>query len=260
MSDSYEPNNGEDLDSFLSSRPETVTQGYMSGDGDDASIIDHEHLTGAPASSDQGYAAPTGVAPQRQVASPPPPPAQPTVSQQEYEAALQAAEQQEQVNRALVRQQMELQEAIFESSISHLDEYSKQFYRQQRYLGQYADANEALAAKNRELVQTQEMREQAEAKSQVALISMLRAGVNIGDRQAKADIMSAETREQMDARIALWSRVHNMNQQQVAAQATRAQVGAGAYAAAPQRGNSRGGTPRRSLDDYIGGQPWIYSE
>ncbi len=260
MSDSYEPNNGEDLDSFLSSRPETVTQGYMSGDGDDASIIDHEHLTGALASSDQGYAAPTGVAPQRQVASPPPPPAQPTVSQQEYEAALQAAEQQEQVNRALVRQQMELQVSIFESSISHLDAYSQQYYRQQRYLEQYAQANEGQQQRIRQLEYAQEYREQAEAKSQVALIRMLRNGVNIADPQAKADILSAETSEQMDARVALWARVHNLSQQQMAAQATRAQVGAGAYAAAPQRGNSRGGTPRRSLDDYIGGQPWIYSE
>jgi hypothetical protein len=260
MSDPFEPNNSEDLDSFLSSRPETVTQGYVQGSGADATAVLYDPATGAPASSDQGYAVPPGVVSQPQVASPPPAPAQPGVSQAEYEAALQAAEQQEQVNRALVRQQMELQEAIFESSINHLDEYSKQFYRQQRYLGQYADANEALAAKNRELEYGQEMREQAEAKQQVALIRMLKNGVNIADPQAKADILSAETSDQMNARVALWARVHNLSQQQMAAQATRAQVGAGAYAAAPQRGNSRGGSPSRSLDDYLNGQAFYYGE
>lgn len=260
MSDPFEPNNSEDLDSFLSSRPETVTQGYVMGDGADATAILYDPSTGASASSDQGYAVPPGVAPQRQVASPPPPPAQPGVSQQEYEAALQAAEQQEQVNRALVRQQMELQEAMFESSISHLDAYSQQYHRQQRYLEQYAQANEGQQQRIRYLEQSQEMREQAEAKSQVALISMLRAGVNIGDAKAKRDIMASETREQMDDRIELWSRVHNMSQQQMAAQATRAQVGAGAYAAAPQRGNSRGGPPRASLEDYLNGQSFYYGE
>ena len=194
------------------------------------------------------------------MASPPPPPAQPGVSQEEYEEAVRLAEQQAQVNQALVRQQMELEEAMFESSIAHLDEYSKTHYRQQRYLEQYATANEALASENRRMVMAQEEREQSEAKSQVALIRMLRAGVNIGDAQAKADIMSADTSEQMNARIQLWAQVHNMSQRQIAAQQTRAQVSSGAYAAAPQRGGNRGATPKRSLEDYISGQPFVYSE
>lgn len=260
MSDPFEPNNSEDLDSFLSSRPETVTQGYVQGSGADATAVLYDPATGAPASSDQGYAVPPGVAPQRQVASPPPPPAQPTVSEQEYEAALQAAEQQEQINRALVRQQMEMEEAMFESSISHLDAYSQQYYRQQRYLEQFATANAGQQQRIQQLEMAQEYREQAEAKGQVALIRMLKNGVNISDPQAKADIMSAETSDQMNARVALWARVHNLSQQQMAAQATRAQVGAGAYAAAPQRGNSRGGAPSRSLDDYLNGQAFYYGE
>lgn len=260
MSDSYEPNNNEGLDDYLSSRSDVITQGYVTGDGDDATAILHDPQTGYAAPSDQGFAAPVGVAPQRQVASPPPPPAQPGVSQEEYEEALQYAQQQEQLNRQLVRQQMELDEAVFESSLSHLDEYSKNYYRQQRYLGQYYEANGALAEENRQLKGQQEFREQMEAKGQVALISMLRAGVNIGDQEAKADIMSAETRADMDRRISLWAKVHNLSNQQVAAQQTRAQVGAGAFAAAPQRGSNRGGSPRRSLDDYLSNQPYVYGD
>ncbi len=259
MSDSYEPNNDGSLEGFLSSRPEVVTQGYVN-EGTDNPIVSHDLLTGPVAPSDQGFAAPVGVAPQRQVASPPPPPAQPGVSQEEYEEAVRLAEQQAQVNQALVRQQMELDEALFESSIAHLDQYSQNYYRQQRYLQQYGTANEALAEENRQLKYAQEEREQAEAKSQVALIRMLKAGVNIGDAQAKADIMSADTSEQMNARIQLWAQVHNMSQRQIAAQQTRAQVSSGAYAAAPQRGGNRGATPKRSLEDYISGQPFVYSE
>lgn len=258
MSDSYEPNNSGGLDAYLSSRPEVVTQGYVQ-EGTDNPIPDG-FLTGPVPSSDQGVAVTPGVVNRPQVASPSPAPVQPGISPEEYEAAVQAAEQQAQINMALVRQQIEMEEAIFESSISHLDEYSKNHYRQQRYLVQYAQANEGQQQRIRQLEMAQEEREQGEAKQQVALIRMLRAGVNITDQQAKADILSAETSEQMDARVALWSRVHNLSNQQIAAQRTRAQVGAGAYAAAPQRGTSRTAPRARSLEDYIGSQPFVLSE
>ncbi len=259
MSDSYEPNNGGDLEGFLSSRPETTTQGYVR-EGTDNPIVDHDFQNGDLASSDQGFSAPPGGVSRPVAASPPPAPAQPGVSQEEYDAALEAAQQQEQINLALVRQRMELEDAWFESSLAHLDEYSKRYYRNERYLEQFAQANQGQAQRIQQLERAQEMQEQGEAKQKVALVRMLNAGVNLGDKDARNDILSAATSEQMNSRITLWSQVHNMNQQQVAAQATRAQTAAGAYAAAPQRGSSRGGNRSRSLEDYISSKPFVYSE
>lgn len=261
MSDSYEPpNNSDGLEGFLSSLPETTTQGYVR-DGSDTPIVSHDLLTGGPGAPDQGFAAYPGVVPMPQGASPPPAPAQPVgVSHEEYAALAAAAQQQEQINLALVRQQMELEDAWFESSLAHLDEHSKRYYRNERYLEQYAQANQGQQQRINELEYAQEEREQGEAKQQVALIRMLQSGVNLGDQQARGDILAAATSEQMNARIALWSQVHNMSQQQAAAQVTRAQTAAGAYAAAPQRGSSRGSSQARSLEDYISSTPFVYSE
>ncbi len=264
MSDSFQPNSSGGLEGYLSSRDEIPAQGYVR-EGTDNPIIAHDLLTMDPNGVPVAPDALPGVVPIGPAVSPAAPPAQPAstgVSFEEYQEALERAEQHEQAVQAMARQQIELEEAVFEARIAHLDPYDQQQYRNQRYLEQYQQANEAMAERLREVEGSQEEREQSEAKEQVATIRMLNANIPFWDREARSDILSAETSEQMNNRIALWSRHHNSQQQAVAAQQTRAQVAAGAYAGAPQRGAARAQpqVKRGDIEGYLAQKPYVWSE
>lgn len=252
MTDMQEVNSSAGLDAYLAGNTREVTvQGYVRDDG---SIVSHEFLVDPSTElpPQMPVAAQPGVAPQQVPAPQPvPAPAQPAISADEYQRALEEADRQAQINLALSRQNLEIQEAVFESSIAHLSEYEKQAERNARYAQQLWDANQGMS---QELQQTRaqiEERQQEEAKQQVAVIRMLRAGINLGDPEARADILSAETSEQMNARIALWQRATAAAQQQQQAQVTQAQMQAGAYAAAGQRSASQA-APQIKRGDIMG--------